>query len=59
MTRFSEHTITPYTIEKFLADQKPKPGRRVIWNSYGQGTYIKSIHESIGSGKHKTVNASI
>jgi hypothetical protein len=54
MTQYIDYTMTPQTIDNFLAAQKPKPGRRVIWNSYAQGTYIKSVHGPIGSGKHKT-----
>jgi hypothetical protein len=46
--------LSPETIEKFLIQQHPKTGRKVIWNSYIQGTYIKSVHGPIGSGKHKT-----
>lgn len=45
-------TITQETIEKFLQQQTPKLGRKVIWNSYTQGTYIKAIHGLIGTPKH-------
>jgi len=35
--------------EEFVFRQQPKPGRRVIWNSYSKGTYIKALHGPIGS----------
>lgn len=57
MTPDNNFEITPNLIDQLLAAQRPKPGRRVIWNSYLQGTYIKSVHGPIGSGKHKTTNA--
>jgi hypothetical protein len=44
--------LTQEHINQFLARQKPKKGRRVIWNSYIQGTYIKAIHGPIGTPKH-------
>ena len=54
MTRYSDLTITPQTIETFLSNQQPKKGRKVIWNSYNQGTYVKAIHGPIGSKVHKS-----
>lgn len=49
---FDMSAISNEMVEKFLAQQKPKKGRRVIWNSYAQDTYIKSKHGPIGSGKN-------
>ena len=46
--------FTPDAIEQFLVQQTTKPGRKVIWNSYTQGTYIKAIHGPIGSKVHKS-----
>lgn len=40
-------------VEKYLNRQTTKPGRKVIWNSYIQGTYVKAIHGPIGSKVHK------
>lgn len=50
---FDMSAITPQMVEKFIAQQKPKGRRRVIWNSYSQGTYIKAKHGSIGTPKHQ------
>lgn len=36
-------------IQRYLAQQTTKPGRRLIWNSYAQGTYVKAKHGPIGS----------
>lgn len=51
-----EHVLdfTQEAVNKFLAQQTTKPGRKVIWNSYSQGTYVKAIHGPIGSKVHKT-----
>lgn len=43
-------------IEEFRFHQQPKPGRRVIWDSYSKGTYIKAIHGLIGSSNKTSVN---
>lgn len=48
--------LSPQSIERFLLQQKPKPGRRVIWNSYSLGTYIKAKHGPIGTPKHSKVS---
>jgi hypothetical protein len=50
---FDFNAISDEMVQKFLAQQKPKKGRRVIWNSYSQGTYIKAKHGSIGISKHQ------
>ena len=47
-------SYSPEAIEKFLQQQKPKSGRRVIWNSYSLGTYNKSKHGPIGTPKHQS-----
>ena len=52
MNTTPNYAITSNAIEEYLARQKPKPGRRVIWNSYAYGTYVKSQHGPIGSGKY-------
>lgn len=49
---FSE-PITYEAVERFIQQQRPKPGRKVIWNSYSLGTYIKAKHGPIGTPRHK------
>ena len=44
--------INRNVIEEYLSRVQPKPGRRVIWNSYSRGTYIKAKYGPIGSGKY-------
>ena len=46
----------PNDIQNFLDNMKPKKGRRVIWNSYSLGTYVKAKHGPIGSPKHSKVS---
>lgn len=48
------NNITPQAIEQFFAQQSTKGRRRVIWNSYSLGTYIKAYHGPIGTPKHKS-----
>lgn len=47
--------ITNHTVDQFLARQTTKGRRRVIWNPYTLGTYIKSKHGLIGTPKHNKI----
>ena len=50
--------LSAEAIEKFLMQQRPKPGRKVIWNSYSLGTYNKTKHGPIGTPKHSLTTVS-
>lgn len=45
--------FSPETVNQFLEVQAPKSGRKVIWNSYSKGTYVKALHGPIGQPKHQ------